>query len=163
MTFRQTINGNMTGTSSSDSIDVSELEMTSLVGSPDAVKGDFDCSNNHLKTLKFSPTKVDGDFDCSDNWLISVEFAPAHIGKWFLCKHNPYLYSLWPLKFTNVKTNRILCDDRLKYQKDLVKICETEEEFATDAYRGTTNTAIREYFIANYEHIAALEAIDEIF
>ena len=57
----------------------------------------------------------------------------------------------------------IVCDDRLEYQIPLLKSCETEDDFAVQAYLGTDDDRTRKYFADNYDSVAVLETIDEIF
>jgi hypothetical protein len=63
------------------------LGLTSLLGCPRYVSGEFDCSNNELKTLEGAPQEV-GSFDCSHNKLFSLEGGPQKVKKNFNCCGN---------------------------------------------------------------------------
>jgi hypothetical protein len=137
-------------------------QLTSLEGAPQKVGYGFDCNNNQLTSLKGAPQKIGGYFDCNNNQLTSLEGAPKEVGGNFYCRQNVNLHSLWPLKYCQIG-GTIVCDDRLQYQIPLLKSCETEDEFAVQAYLGTDDGLIRKYFADNYDSAAVYVVIDEIF
>jgi len=56
-------------------------KLTSLVGSPFIVTGDYVCSRNDIKTLIGSPNEIRYDFDFSMNEeLTSLEGSPTKVG-----------------------------------------------------------------------------------
>ncbi len=67
-----------------------DLEMMMLEELPDfshiEVKGNFDCSHNHIVSLKNAPEIVGGNFDCHFNHkLINLEGGPKFVGGDFRC------------------------------------------------------------------------------
>ncbi len=54
--------------------------LTTLIGSPKYVGGDYDCSCNDLTTLEGCPKVVRCDFICHTNPLTSLEFFPEYVG-----------------------------------------------------------------------------------
>jgi hypothetical protein len=63
-------------------------QLTSLEGAPQEVNGIFYCSNNQLTSLEGAPQKVGGNFYCSSNQLTSLEGAPQKVGGSFNCSDN---------------------------------------------------------------------------
>jgi hypothetical protein len=49
----------------------------------------FDCSHNQLTSLIGCPNYVEGDFYCYNNQLTSLEGVPNYIGGHFSCRYNP--------------------------------------------------------------------------
>ena len=70
-----------------------DSELTSLVGSPNIVNGNFICSSTPLETLKGAPRTVIGSFDCSATKITSLEGGPEEIDGDFWCTSNE-LHSL---------------------------------------------------------------------
>ena len=70
-----------------------DSELTSLVGSPKIVNGNFICSDTPLKTLKGAPRTIVGSFDCSTTKITSLEGGPEEIDGDFWCASNK-LHSL---------------------------------------------------------------------
>jgi len=67
-------------------------QLTTLVGSPRTVGGDFySYSNKLLQNLIGSPVSVGGKFRCSFSGLTSLEGSPANVGKLYDCISNPNL------------------------------------------------------------------------
>jgi hypothetical protein len=137
-------------------------QLKSLEGAPQQVGGYFDCNNNQLTSLNGAPREVSGYFYCGNNQLTSLEGAPEKVGGNVYCRQNVNLHSLWPLKLCHIG-GMIVCDERLEYQIPLLKSCETEDEFAVQAYLGTDDGLIRKYFADNYDSAAVYVVIDEIF
>ena len=183
MKFRDTEYGDLSGQVYSNKISCRDKQLTSLNGAPIEVGGYFDCNNNQLTSLKGAPKEVRGDFHCNNNQLTSLEGAPQKVGGYFVCSNNQLtslegalervggdfycrtndnLHSLLPLKLCRIG-GTIVCDDRLQYQIPLLKSCETEDDFAVQAYLGTDDESIRKYFADNYDSVAVYVAIDEIF
>ena len=52
------------------------------------IRGNFDCSSNHLSSLRGCPREVGGYFDCSNNKLTSLEGSPREVGGFFDCYNN---------------------------------------------------------------------------
>jgi hypothetical protein len=67
---------------------VQRNNLTSLKGSPVAVKSSFNCMNNKLETLKHSPVYVGNDFACSRNNLQDLDGAPMLVRGDFGCSFN---------------------------------------------------------------------------
>ena len=71
----------------------SECNLTSLKGSPEEIKGDFDCSgNNNLTSLEFGPKIVNGDYLCNGCNLTSLHNIHKYtqqISNKFFCGGNP--------------------------------------------------------------------------
>jgi len=63
-------------------------KLTSLYGAPKEVGGHFFCGHNHLSSLEFSPHSVAGSFLCHHNQLITLEHAPRRVEGNFNCTHN---------------------------------------------------------------------------
>lgn len=69
------------------------LFKTDLIEIPDyiqfgVIRGNFDCSSNHLSSLRGCPRKVDGFFNCSFNKLTSLEGSPEKVKGGFYCGSN---------------------------------------------------------------------------
>ena len=62
--------------------------LTSLVGAPQTVGGDFSCNENKLMTLEGAPQTVGGSFFCLINKLTSLAGAPGTVGGRFNCSDN---------------------------------------------------------------------------
>ena len=73
---------------SSDNYLYSRQKLTSLVGAPERVDGDFYCGGNMLTSLKGAPESVDGNFNCSRNSLTTLKGAPKRVGGGFSCSSN---------------------------------------------------------------------------
>jgi hypothetical protein len=69
------------------SLSLKNLGLTSLLGCPKYVGGEFDCSGNKLKTLEGAPQEVDS-FNCSYNDLFSLEGGPQKVEWKFNCSNN---------------------------------------------------------------------------
>ena len=76
MKFKDTKYGDLSGQKYYGDINVSELGLTSLEGSPKIVNGHFFCDDNNLTSLEFAPESVSGIFNCLDNKLTSLKGAP---------------------------------------------------------------------------------------
>ena len=60
--------------------------LESLIGCPNKVTGNFDCSCSHLTSLEGAPEYVGGSFRCSSCLgLTSLKGAPKKVGKDFYC------------------------------------------------------------------------------
>lgn len=59
--------------------DCSENELTSLIGTPKTVQGDFRCNNNKLISLENGPLLVKCDYDCSSNQITSLQGSPERV------------------------------------------------------------------------------------
>jgi hypothetical protein len=66
----------------------SNSKLTSLMGAPQEVGGDFDCYENQLTSLEGAPKEVGGNFSCYNNKLTSLKGSPQKIGKNFVCFNN---------------------------------------------------------------------------
>ena len=64
----------------SGSIPVFNKQLTSLLGAPQTVVGNFDCSFNKLTSLQGAPASVGGSFNCRANNLTSLQGAPSKVG-----------------------------------------------------------------------------------
>jgi hypothetical protein len=71
-----------------DNLNLSRLNLASLVGCPQVIGGYFSCTNNKLMTLVGGPTDVGSDYYCEYNQLVSLKGAPRHIKGEFWCGHN---------------------------------------------------------------------------
>lgn len=87
MKFKDTEYGDLTGKHYEGDIDLVELNITSLEGSPKTVRGDFNCSKNMLKTLAGGPKEVKGYFYCYNNPLTSLIGSPKVVGGDFDCEY----------------------------------------------------------------------------
>ena len=76
--------------------DCNSLGLTTLLGVPDCVPGDFDCSFNFIETLKDGPTIVYGKYDCAGNCLTNLVGAPLIIAGDFFCDDNSDLHAFGP-------------------------------------------------------------------
>lgn len=72
--------------------------LTSLIGGPSIVHGNYICYGCHLKTLEGAPEEVGGRFDCSYNHLKSLAGIPKII-------HGDFCYTDWG-KVTDWDTDR---------------------------------------------------------
>ncbi|EKM7654149.1 hypothetical protein PVE54_001075 [Salmonella enterica] len=68
--------------------DCSDLDLTSLKGSPREVYGDFNCSSNKLQSLKYCPSVVNGGLNCSHNKLKLLKGSPNIVNGPFCCDNN---------------------------------------------------------------------------
>lgn len=66
----------------------SNRELTSLVGGPKIVKGDYRVLNNALRNLVGAPDEC-YHFNCNYNKLQDLKGAPRHVGGNFRCTSNP--------------------------------------------------------------------------
>lgn len=76
--------------------------LTSLIGGPNIVNGNFICSWNKLKNLIGSPTIVNGNFNCLYNYLTSLEGCPKIIKNSFFYKNPKY-----GVKFTEEDVRKV--------------------------------------------------------
>ena len=74
----------------------SNLDLISLKGAPQEVRGDFYCSGcEYLTSLEGAPKKVSRCFTCSGcNVLTSLKGAPKEVGGAFYCLYCRHLNSL---------------------------------------------------------------------
>lgn len=79
-----------TGKTHTHSIILYDTQITSLKGSPNIIKGSFNCSLNQLTSLKYGPTQTN-DYDCCLNRLTNLKHAPKIINGNFYCRNNPFL------------------------------------------------------------------------
>jgi hypothetical protein len=63
-------------------------QISSLVGSPKWVGGNFFSYQNHLTTLEGAPIYVGGTFNCHGNRLTTMEGIPKYIGRSLSLSHN---------------------------------------------------------------------------
>lgn len=68
--------------------DCSGCNLTTLIGSPDEITGNFICTNNDLTDLRYGPRLVSGNYDVRQSKLHSLEGSPAKIYKNFICSYN---------------------------------------------------------------------------
>lgn len=64
------------------------LNLKSLYGCPDEVKGKFNCNDNLLENLEFSPKIISSDYLCKNNKLKNLKGCPSVIHGWFNCSSN---------------------------------------------------------------------------
>jgi hypothetical protein len=70
-------------------------KMSSLIGSPKKVNGDYVCeSNTKLKSLEGAPKEVGGNFICFETKITSLRGSPVHVGGDFECSYNHKLKDL---------------------------------------------------------------------
>jgi hypothetical protein len=69
-------------------LSLATLGLTSLLGCPQRVEGDFNCMGNKLKTLGGAPQEVGGSFNCNYNGLKTLAGAPPKVGDSFNCQSN---------------------------------------------------------------------------
>ena len=67
--------------------DISNNNLTSLVGCPKVVVRDFNCSKNKLTSLFDCPIEV-GEFDCSYNLLKNLSYGPKEVKGNYNCSFN---------------------------------------------------------------------------
>ena len=74
----------------------SYLNLISLEGCPDYVRGNFKCNScDNLTSLQGAPKEVGGDFDCENcNSLTSLQGAPEKVGGSLVCRWCKNLTSL---------------------------------------------------------------------
>jgi len=63
-------------------------KLETLEGAPQQVGGHFICYRNQLKTLRGAPQQIDGGFDCSFNQLETLEDGPIKVGRSYSCNNN---------------------------------------------------------------------------
>ena len=83
----------LTNTYKGGNLFISRKSLTSLLGCPEHLTGNFICSDNKLKTLNHGPEKVDGAYACHYNQLTDLVGCASYIGGDFKC-HNNKLKSL---------------------------------------------------------------------
>jgi len=88
MRFKDSTYGDLSGQVYNGNIDISDMGISSLEGSPMVVEGDFNCSWNDLTTLEDGPKFVTGKYDCSNNMLTSLESSPVYLKDSIDCSHN---------------------------------------------------------------------------
>ena len=70
-------------------LDIRDHDLTTLLGCPTRVYGDFLCSCNNLVNLEHAPALCDGDFLCSINKLTSLHGLPRSInGRLYVNNNN---------------------------------------------------------------------------
>ena len=69
-------------------LDISSNKLTSLVGCPNHITGDFIYRYTDLTSLIGGPQRVDGNYDCTDNNLKSFDGCASHIGCDLYCWDN---------------------------------------------------------------------------
>ena len=72
---------------------LSTTKTRSLIGAPNIIRGNFNCSFNLIKSLKGAPSTVVGNFDCSNNVLQDLKYAPKTVTGNFICSNNPGMFS----------------------------------------------------------------------
>jgi len=68
--------------------DISGCGLTSLMGCPETIDGNFICTNNMLKDLSMGPTQVLKNYDVRQSGLYSLEGSPEKVGGNFDCSYN---------------------------------------------------------------------------
>jgi hypothetical protein len=63
-------------------------KLETLDGAPQEVGSHFLCYRNKLKTLKGAPQRINGGFDCSYNVLETLEDGPVKINGFYECSEN---------------------------------------------------------------------------
>jgi hypothetical protein len=66
---------------------IPEMNLISLQGAPQTVKGKFDCSNNLLTTLEHDAPYACADLYCSHNKLTDLKYAPKSVNT-ITCDNN---------------------------------------------------------------------------
>ncbi len=74
--------------SNSRSINADQMGLTSLEGSPELIRANFEVQDNKLVTLKGGPERVEGSVFAHRNKLTSLEGSPKYIGKHFSISKN---------------------------------------------------------------------------
>jgi hypothetical protein len=93
------------------SFNISGLGLTTLLGCPKIVCGDFICKYNLLSTLEHSPTDVWNNYRVENNSLTSLVGAPVYIhGNFFCCTNLLSNLEGAPLR---VKGDFYCCDNNL--------------------------------------------------
>ncbi len=67
---------------------VCRVKLSSLLGAPQRVTGDFRCDDNQLTSLEGAPLTVEGSFNCGQNQLTSLVGAPEKVERDFGCDGN---------------------------------------------------------------------------
>lgn len=70
---------------------ISNVGLSSLVGSPFIVDGSYNCSGNGLYHLNGAPRKVTEEFFCYNNKLRTLYGGPTEVGSHYLCDRNSLL------------------------------------------------------------------------
>jgi hypothetical protein len=70
--------------------------LTSLLGCPEKINGDFYCNSNLLTSFEHCPKGIYGNFSCRDNKITSFDHLPFSIDGKFICYDNP-IYNIWEL------------------------------------------------------------------
>ena len=98
-------------------------QLTSLVGAPREVEWHFYCSDNRLTSLEGAPRKVGGSFACENNRLTSLEGAPQEVGCDFRCEDNPVpertLKSIFSLMKKGASYEEVLREKWKEYSHEL--------------------------------------------
>ena len=70
-------------------LELDKRELTSLIGCPEHITGDFYCgSNYYMGSLVGGPQKVDGDYNCYGAGLTDLVGCASHIGAVLSCGGN---------------------------------------------------------------------------
>jgi hypothetical protein len=83
---------------------VRRVKLSSLLGAPQRVTGDFRCDDNQLTTLEGAPLTVEGSFSCGQNQLTSLAGAPKTVGGYFGCD----AFNLYPGKWNPTGWMKVL-------------------------------------------------------
>lgn len=101
---------------------INSNELTSLVGSPAIVNGEFNCSWNFLETLEGAPRRV-GAFLCQFNLIQNLKGSPEQVEGDFVCR-DCELYSLEGA--TKVVYGNFFCagNNRTFSKSDVSEVCD---------------------------------------
>jgi hypothetical protein len=86
---------------------VSDNDLTSLIGCASEIPGEFNVSSNKLSSLEHGPKIVCGSYYATDNDLVSVVGIPTMIDGSLHIEHNPLLTSLKGIRAVNEMFGKI--------------------------------------------------------
>jgi hypothetical protein len=101
--------------------DCSSCALDSLEGAPEKVGGFFNCSNNNLETLKGGPKEVGGIYNCTENDLQTLEGLAEKIGRTLAIGGNEQLIDLSNMANTNLDPVDNVVVGKLGLPPELVK------------------------------------------
>lgn len=101
--------------------DCSSCALVSLEGAPEKVGGFFNCSNNNLESLKGGPKEVRGIYNCTENDLQTLEGLAEKIGRTLAIGGNEDLIDLSNIANTNLDPVDNIVVGKLGLPPELVK------------------------------------------
>jgi hypothetical protein len=89
-------------------VDYYGKSLTSLIGTPEYVSGDFSIDHNPITSMTGGPKEVGGHYYCRKTNISSLTGAPLKIGGCLSLNNNPHLHSLEGINQIKTMNNWIM-------------------------------------------------------